>query len=136
MVDTVGVRYRGWIFANADGIALYTAIDSVVRAVGRIVVWVDAAAEDSTMSSSRWVRNDPNGEVPNTRLPWMDSTSPAFATLPRPLPVVLIPAKDCMEKMTRAYVHSRMNVDRIAARPGVLFLSLVSSLTASAVSQP
>src|SRR5436305_14187360 len=99
-VDTVGVRWRRWIFANEDGIALYTAIDRVVRAVGRIVVWVEAAAEDSTMSSSRWVRNEPKPEVPNTRLPWIDSTSPAFATFPRPLPVVLIPAKDCMEKIT------------------------------------
>ena len=53
IVDTVGVRNRGWIFANDFGIALYAAIDSVVRAVGRIVVWVDAAAEDSTISSSR-----------------------------------------------------------------------------------
>src|SRR6516165_4615952 len=102
IVDTVGVRWRGWIFANEDGIALYTAIDSVVRAVGRIVVWVEAAAEDSTISSSRWVRNDPNAEVPNTRLPWTDNTSPAFAMFPRPLPVVLIPAKDCMEKITSA----------------------------------
>src|ERR1051326_7201072 len=102
IVDTVGVRERGWIFANDFGIARYTAIDSVVRAVGRIVVWVEAAAEDSTMSSSRWVRKDPNPELPNTRLPWIDSTSPAFAKLPRPLPVVLMPAKDCMEKMTSA----------------------------------
>src|SRR5215471_2360826 len=115
IVDTVGVRYRGCIFAKLEGIALYTAIDRVVRAVGRIVVWVEAAAEDSTMSSSRWVRNDPKAEVPNTRLPWTDSTSPAFAMFPRPLPLVLIPAKDCMEKMTRAYVHNRMKVDRIAA---------------------
>ena len=38
MVDTVGVRNRGWIFANDFGIALYAAMDRVVRAVGRIVV--------------------------------------------------------------------------------------------------
>jgi hypothetical protein len=30
------------------GIALERAIESVVRAVGRIVVWVEAAAEEST----------------------------------------------------------------------------------------
>ena len=71
---------------------MYTAIDSVVRAVGRIVVWVEAAAEESTISSSRWLRNVPRPDVPNTLLPWTDSTSPAFATLPRPLPVVLVPA--------------------------------------------
>src|ERR1700745_4128410 len=101
-VDTVGVMNRGWTFANDAGSALYAAIDSVVRAVGRIVVWVDAAAEDSTMSSSRWGRNDPKPEVPKTSLPGTVWPSPAFATLPRPLPVVLIPAKDCMEMMTRA----------------------------------
>src|SRR5215471_254301 len=102
MVDTVGVRYRGWIFAKTEGIALYTAIDRVVRAVGRIVVCVEAAAEDSTMSSSRWVRNDPKPEWPNTASPWIDSTSPAFARLPRPLPLVEIPANDCIEKITSA----------------------------------
>src|SRR5216683_4701926 len=102
IVDTVGVRYRGCIFAKTAGIALYTAIDRVVRAVGRIVVWVDAAAEESTISSSRWVRNEPQAELPKTLLPWIDSTSPAFATLPRPLPVVLIPANDCMERITIA----------------------------------
>src|SRR5215472_16918970 len=100
MVDTVGVRYRGWIFANEDGIALYTAIDSVVRAVGRIVVCVEAAAEDSTISSSRWLRNEPKPDVPNTALPWIDSTSPALLMFPRPLPVVPIPANDCIEKIT------------------------------------
>src|SRR5690348_1630571 len=102
IVDTVGVRYRRCILENSGGIALYTAIDSVVRAVGRIVVWVEAAAEDSTINSSRWVRNEPQPELPNTRWPWTDSTSPALFRLPRPLPVVLIPAKDCIEKITSA----------------------------------
>src|SRR5947207_14818440 len=97
IVDTVGVRWRRWIFANDAGIALYTAIDRVVRAVGRIVVWVDAAAEDSTISSSRWEKNEPTPELPKTRPPWMDRTSPALFRLPRPLPVVLIPATDSME---------------------------------------
>src|SRR5438445_10857948 len=102
IVDTVGVRYRGCIFAKTFGIARYAAIESVVRAVGRIVVWVDAAAEDSTISSSRWVRNEPKPDVPKTRLPWTDSTSPALSRLPRPLPVVLIPANDCMDRLTIA----------------------------------
>src|SRR5215475_4296982 len=101
-VDTVGVMNRGWTFANDFGSALYAAMDSVVRAVGRIVVWVDAAAEESTISSSRWARNEPQAELPNTRLPWIDSTSPALSMFPRPLPVVLIPAKDCIEKITSA----------------------------------
>jgi hypothetical protein len=52
---------------------LYTAIDSLVRAVGRIVVWVEAAAEESTISSSsRWLRNVPTPDVPNTLLPWTE----------------------------------------------------------------
>ena len=34
--------------------ALYTAMDSVVRAVGRMVVCVEAAAELSTINSSSW----------------------------------------------------------------------------------
>src|SRR5262245_53636232 len=120
IVDTVGVRYFRWILANWGGMALYTAIDRVVRAVGRIVVCVDAAAEDRTISSSRWVRKEPKPDVPNTASPWMDRTSPALSRLPRPRPVVPMPAKDCMERITSAYVTSRIKVDRIAARPGVL----------------
>src|SRR6516162_8868060 len=102
IVDTDGVRNRELTLANAFGIALYAPMDKVVRAVGRIVVWVDAAAEDSTISSSRWVRTDPKPELPNTALPWIDSTSPALFTFPRPLPVVPIPANDCIEKITSA----------------------------------
>src|SRR5437762_2120432 len=102
MVENVGVWYFGCILANCFGSALYTAIDRVVRAVGRIVVWVDAAAEDSTMSSSRWVRNEPKAEVPNTALPCTDSTSPALSRLLRPLPVDPTPAKDSMERITSA----------------------------------
>src|SRR5512144_3011939 len=44
-VDQVGVRYLGWIFASGFGNAPCAAIDSVVRAVGRIVVCVEAIAE-------------------------------------------------------------------------------------------
>ena len=40
--------------------------------------------------------------VPKTALPWIDSTSPALAMLPRPLPFVPTPANACMEKITRA----------------------------------
>ena len=51
-VDTVGVRYRLCIRPSADGIAFQCAIDSVVRAVGRIVVCVDADADVSTLMIS------------------------------------------------------------------------------------
>src|ERR1700691_661948 len=100
MVDTVGVRKRGWIFANDLGSAPYTAMDRVVRAVGRIVVCVDAAAEDSTIRISRRDRNVPKPEVPKTAPPRMDSTSPVLAELPRPMPLVPMPANDCTEVVT------------------------------------
>src|SRR5882724_7738822 len=102
MVENVGVWYFGCILANCRGSALYTAMDSVVLAVGRIVVWVEAAAEDSTMSSSRWVRNEPKPDPPNTAWPWMDSTSLALSGLFRPFPVSPTPAKDIIDRTTRA----------------------------------
>ena len=74
----------------------------MVRAVGRIVVWVEAAAEDSTISSSSWVRNEPKPEEPKTAPPRTDSTSPALSGLPRPMPLVPMPANDCAEKITSA----------------------------------
>ena len=74
-VDTVGVRKRLWIRENARGTALYTPMASVVRAVGRMVVCVEAAAELSTISSSRWNRKLPNPDVPNTECPSAERTS-------------------------------------------------------------
>src|SRR4051794_668134 len=61
MVDTVGVWWRGLTVPNVFGIAPHRAIESDVRAVGRIVVCVDAAAELSTAM----IRSLSNGE-PNT----------------------------------------------------------------------
>ena len=78
------------------------AIDSVVRAVGRIVVWVDAAAEDSTMRISRWLRKVPNPLVPKTEEPRTEITSPALFGLARPMLPVPIPAHDCAAKITIA----------------------------------
>ena len=43
-METVGVWYLALTVLNVFGSALTRAIESVVRAVGRIVVWVDAAA--------------------------------------------------------------------------------------------
>src|SRR5580692_1383742 len=63
-VEVVGVRKRLWTLAKADGMALYTAIDSVVRAVGRIVVCVDAAAELRIIKKSRWIITFPKPELP------------------------------------------------------------------------
>ena len=81
-----------WILANALGMALKTAIDSVVRAVGRIVVWVDAAAELSTMRRSSLVRKLPKPEVPKMEVPRTESTSPLWFGFSSPIPVVPMPA--------------------------------------------
>src|ERR1017187_4469205 len=100
IVDTVGVRNLRWILAKADGIDLYTAIDSVVRAVGRMVVWVDAAAELNTMSSNRWLRKLPKPDEPKMEPPRTESTSPWWAGLPRPTPLVPRPAYDWEDSTT------------------------------------
>ena len=91
-VDTVGVRNRRWILPKASGMALNTAMDSVVRAVGRMVVWVEAAAELSTIRRRRWERKLPNPDVPKMELPKTDSTSPTLFGLERPIPWVPTPA--------------------------------------------
>src|SRR5947209_6872101 len=64
-VEKLGVRNRGWMRPNADGIAFHRAIDSVVRAVGRIVVCVEADAEVSTQRISSLSRPEPNTPLPS-----------------------------------------------------------------------
>jgi hypothetical protein len=91
-VETVGVRYFLWIRAKLEGMALYTAMDSVVRAVGRIVVWVEAAAELSTINRRRWVRTLAKPDVPKMEWPRTESTSPSLAEFRSPMPLVPIPA--------------------------------------------
>ena len=59
----------------------------VPRAVGRIVVCVDDAAETATVSSSTEVMI-----APSTGSPTMVSTSSAFSSLPRPMPSSANPA--------------------------------------------
>ena len=58
------------------------------RAVGRIVVWVEEAAETDTVSNSTEVRT-----APSTGSPTMVSTSSAFSSLASPMPSSLNPAK-------------------------------------------
>src|SRR5579864_7464708 len=48
IVDTPGVRKRGWILAKCFGIAPCAAIARVARVVGKIVVCVEAEADVST----------------------------------------------------------------------------------------
>src|SRR3954471_17437263 len=70
IVDVVGVLKRGLTVPNVLGIAPQRAIDSDVRAVGRIVVCVEAAAELRTAM----IRILSSGE-PNTCVPSALSTS-------------------------------------------------------------
>src|SRR2546430_5201070 len=64
-VETLGVRWRGWILPNAFGMAFQWAIDRVVRAVGRIVVCVDAEAEVRTAMISSLSNGDGNTSPPS-----------------------------------------------------------------------
>jgi hypothetical protein len=107
-----------------------------VRAVGRIVVWVDAAAELSTMRISSRDKNVPSPDVPKIACPVTDSTSNSCAGFVSPQPVWPMPQNDCTEKITTTYVTSSRTVETIPARPGVRDLSAVSSFTDKAVSQP
>ena len=67
IVETCGVWKRGWTRAERPGIAPARAIDSVVRAVGRIVVWVDAAAEVSTAMIRSLSSGEPKTSVAERR---------------------------------------------------------------------
>ncbi len=60
------MRYFGWIRAKRFGAAPKAAIDSDVRAVGRMVVWVDADAEVSTQIASRCTMIQPTVPPPKT----------------------------------------------------------------------
>src|SRR5919204_984346 len=66
IVDTVGVLNLGLTVPNVLGIAPQRAIDRVVRAVGRIVVCVDAAAEVSTAMISSLSSGEPKTCEPRT----------------------------------------------------------------------
>ena len=66
IVETCGVRKRGWMAPRLAGIAPARAIDSEVRAVGRIVVCVDAAAEVSTAMITSLSRPTPSTWVPSS----------------------------------------------------------------------
>ncbi len=90
-VDQVGVRCRGWIRLKPAGIAWNTAMDKVVRAVGRMVVRVDAAAELRTIRMRSLVSPAPMTLEPKTAWPSTDSTSPALSGLPRPIPLSPMP---------------------------------------------
>ena len=64
IVETLGVRWRGWILANIFGSAPWLAIESVARVVGRIVVCVEADAEVSTAMISSLSHGEPSTSLP------------------------------------------------------------------------
>ena len=65
-----------------------------------MVVWVEAAAELSTINNKSLVSTLPSPDVPNTACPKPESTSFSLAGLPRPMPFVPRPAKDCADMIT------------------------------------
>jgi len=64
------------------------------------VVWVEAAAELSTMRISSRARKVPKPVEPNTAWPSTEITSLELSGLPRPMPVVPMPANDWAARMT------------------------------------
>jgi hypothetical protein len=125
IVDTAGVKNRGWISPRRSGIALYLAIDSVVRAVGRIVVWVDAAAEVSTAMIRILFIGFGNTSSPSTL-----RTSSEFSTS------WSTPPYACAAVETSRYMPTSTRVATTAAIPGILDDSSVSSFTVTRLSQP
>ena len=72
----------------------------MVRAAGRIVVWVEAAAELSTIRISSRDKTMPKPEVPKIAPPVTDSTSNWCAGLVSPTPWPPTPANDCTATIT------------------------------------
>ena len=68
-------------------------MDSAVRAVGRMVVWVDAEAEVNTEIVSRNSPMWPRTLSPNSTLPIAANTSLELSGFAIPIPVVPGPAK-------------------------------------------
>src|SRR5450432_1491362 len=98
---------------------------STARAVGMIVVWVDAAAEVSTHRISSLP-----AAVPRTS----EDMAPSTSLLLRARKAG--PANVRQAVLTTAKTATSSTVEMTAARPGVRARSLVSSLTLTAQSQP
>src|SRR5262245_3850586 len=83
IVETVGVCHLGLTVPKVFGSAPQRAIDRLVRAVGRIVVCVEAAAELSTAMIRILSSGDPNTLLPRTlrTSSWLSirSFSPPYA---------------------------------------------------------
>src|ERR1700728_2987108 len=117
-VAAVGVQNRGLILARRDGSARCAAIASTARAVGMIVVWVEAAVDVSTHRISSLP-----AVLPSTAVAMALSTSELLADRNAG------PAKASAAVLTIANTATSRSVDMTAARPGVRLESFVSSLT-------
>ncbi len=102
IVDWVGVRYCLWMRANRFGIALNAAMERVVRAVGRIVVCVEAAAEVSTMKMSRWYIVLPKNEFRRSTSRGCSACRRRCRGWPSPMPLSPTPANDWAASVTIA----------------------------------
>src|ERR1035437_374223 len=111
----------------------YTAAETAPIA---IVDWVEAGAEVSTMSNNKWVSTVPIQPSPNTAVPTVDNTSPTFSGFASPIPSVPTPAKAWLATVSNVYTATSSTVASTAARPGVMALSLVSSLIDTLESHP
>lgn len=130
-VPNDGVRWRGWMRANARGSAPWTLIDSVARELPTTQV---SSAEIADTHTASWTPFA--SAVPRTGGPSADRTSAALPALPSPRPEVPVPAKPIAATAVNRYVTRRTSVEMSAALPGVRSLSRVSSLTVSSASQP
>ncbi len=121
---------------DLEGIDLYTAIDRVVRAVGRMVVWVEAAAELRTISKSRWLRTLPKPDVPNTALPRPDSTSFWLGGIAEPHPFGAEPGEGLGRQDHQQIGDQQHHGREDGGPPGTVSGLAVSSLMETVVSQP
>ncbi len=130
-VANAGVRCRGSTSPNLGGNARCIAIESAVRAAGRIVVWQLAADEVSTaMISSLSATSPKPGRAEH------DLAGASKHVVGVVGEEVGAPHRLRRERDDARRSPTRMNVESTPARPGVVFASSHSSLTLVAVSQP
>ena len=108
------------------GSAPRAPIESAVRAVGRMVVWADAAADVRTART----RSRSSGE-PSTSVPMMAKMSLSPASARRPTPAHAWAAIATITK-----VATRISVETTVALPGCSVGSADSSFTVAVESKP
>ena len=129
-VENAGVRCRASTSPSLGGNARWIAIESAVRAAGRIVVWQLAADDVSTAMISSLSISLPAPDEPKTSAPEALSTSSEWFDRKSG------PRTACAANANATKIATRMKVDSTLARPGVVFAPSHSSFTLAAVSQP